>query len=76
MLIKITYKNDNIVEYSDFSNWDKLEKDKIIKIYCLHNNLTSLPELKEYKQLYYLDCINNNLTSLPEKYKLSKIIYI
>ena len=29
---------------ADFSNWNKLEKDKIKKINCSYNNLTSLPE--------------------------------
>ena len=59
MVIKIAYVNGVIVEYSDFSNWDKLEKDKIKVIYYYpknNNNLSSLPYLKECKQLTDLYC--------------------
>ena len=37
---------------------------------CFNNKLTSLPELKECKQLYYLNCKDNYLhhSEIPNKF--------
>ena len=54
MVIKIAYVNGVIAKYSDFSNWDKLAKNKIKVIYCYNNNLTSLPEKYKLSLIIYI----------------------
>ena len=68
MVIKITYIHNRCVKCPDFTldgKWHTLAHDKIIKIDCSDNNLTSLPSLSKCKQLKILNCSKNKLSILP-----------
>ena len=59
MVIEITYQDESIIEYPDFSRWDEIDHVKIIDIQCYYNNLTTLSNLDKCIQLQKLYCWNN-----------------
>ena len=49
--IEIKYQGEIYKAYPNFSTWDELDHAKIIEIYCLDTELTSLPNLYKCIQL-------------------------
>ena len=64
MNIIIKLKDDNReYKYKTFNDIPNELIDKIVYLYCQHNNLRSLPKYPNLQSLY---CYNNQLTKLPE----------
>ena len=64
--IQIGLSDKNWVHYNTFKEVQQLENyNDIAVLYCVNNELTSLPDILP-KSLVKLICSNNNLTSLPD----------
>ena len=64
--IQIELSDKNWVHYNTFEEVQQLENyNDIAVLYCVNNELTSLPDILP-KSLVKLICSNNNLTSLPD----------
>ena len=72
-IIKVTYTNEDIIDYDSFDNISDF--NLVSKINCASNKLTSLPDNMNFPNLHMFDCADNELTSLPDNMNFPNLQY-
>ena len=72
-IIKVTYTNEDIIDYDSFDNISDF--NLVSKINCASNKLTSLPDNMNFPNLHMFDYADNELTSLPDNMNFPNLQY-